>query len=93
MTEQENRLYAVNLLNRAELAFEARDIALLGRVIEVLEADVSALVNRYADEVDTFHSTGGGFARRVAPLIAEGRHRPDLPKPHPASASLESNLK
>ena len=93
MTEQLNRIYAVNLLNRAELAFEARDVALLARVIEVLEGDIAALVNRYADEVDSFHSTGGGFARRVADLIAEGHHRPDLPQPHPAAASLESNLK
>lgn len=91
--DQLNRLYAANLLNRAELAFDARDVALLGRVIELLEADIARLVHHYADEVDTVHSTGGGFARRVADLIAEGRHRPELPQPHPGSASLESNVK
>lgn len=91
--DQKNRLYAVNLLNRAEVAFDARDIGVLAKVIAVLEADAGELLKRYADEIDTFHSVAGGFVRGAADLIAEGKHRPELPQPHPASASLESNVR
>jgi hypothetical protein len=86
MTEQENRLYAVNLMNRADVAFDARDVAVVGKIIEVLEADVADLLNRYAAEVDSFHSVAPGFVRNAAELIVEGRHRPELPPVKPADA-------
>lgn len=93
MTEQENRLYAVNLMNRADVAFDVRDIAVVGKIVDLIEADVADLLNRYAAEVDGFHSVAPGFVRTAAGLIAEGRHRPELPPVKPAAAPLEGNLK
>lgn len=93
MTEQEDRLYAVNLLNRAVNAWDARDVAIAAKVIATLEADVADLLNRYAAEVEQFHSVAPGFVRSAAELIVEGRHRPELPPIKPAAASLEGNLK
>lgn len=91
--EQIARLYAANLLNRAGVAFDARDVGVVARITAVLEADVRDLLGRYASEVEGFHSVAPGFVRMAADLIAEGRHRPELPELKPASASLESNVR
>ncbi len=91
--DQQNRLYAVNLLNRAVNAWDARDVGIVAAVIAELEHDVADLLHRYAAEIDTFHSVAPGFVRQAATLIEGAAHRPELPQPHPASASLESNLK
>lgn len=85
MTEQENRLYALNLLNRADVAFDVRDIAVVGKIIAVLEADVA----------DWLSSQLRGTVSReqIVAAVRAGSHRPEMPQPHPASASLEGNLK
>jgi len=36
-------------------------------------------LNRYAAEVDGFHTVASGFVGTIAALIAERRHRPELP--------------
>lgn len=41
MTEQENRIYAADLLHRADVAFDARDIAVLAKVLGTLESDMA----------------------------------------------------
>lgn len=91
--DQQNRLYAVNLLNRAVNAWDARDVGIVAAVIAELEGDVVAALDRYAQEIEPFHSVAPGFVRSARDLIAQALHRPELPQPHPASASLESNLK
>jgi hypothetical protein len=78
MTEQENRRYAASLLNRADVAFDVRDLAMVAKVVELVERDVAALIERYAAEVEGLHSVAPSFVRTVASLIAEGRHRPEL---------------
>lgn len=93
MTDQENRLYAVNLLNRAVNAWDARDVGIVAAVIAELERDIAGLLNRYAADVEGFHSVAPGFVRNAASLIDEGQHRPELPPIKPAAASLEGNLK
>ena len=42
MTEQQNRIYAADLLKRAEHEFSAYDVALVAKVIETIEADIAA---------------------------------------------------
>jgi hypothetical protein len=79
MTEQEDRLYAASLLNRADVAFDARDTAVVGKVISVLEADVADLLKRYAGQVADIHSAAPTFLLAAASQIAEGRHRPAMP--------------
>ncbi len=85
MTEQENRLYAVNLMNRADVAFDVRDIAVVGKIIPVLEADVA----------DWLSSQLRGTVSReqIVAAVRAGSHRPELPPVKPAAASLEGNLK
>lgn len=85
MTEQENRLYAVNLMNRADVAFDVRDIAVVGKIIAVLEADVA----------DWLSSQLRGTVSReqIVAAVRAGSHRPELPPVKPAAASLEGNLK
>lgn len=85
MTDQENRLYAVNLMNRADVAFDVRDIAVVGKLVEIVEADVA----------DWLSSQLRGTVSReqIVAAVRAGAHRPDLPQPHPVSASMESNLK
>lgn len=46
MTEAENRQHAAKLLNRAEVEFDARDTAVVGRVIALIEADVADWLDR-----------------------------------------------
>jgi hypothetical protein len=85
MTDQLNRIYAVNLMNRANVAFDARDVGVVASIIAVLEADVADWLS--AQPADTITDE--------APIrgVREGNYRPELPQPHPAAASLESNLK
>lgn len=83
--DQQNRLYAVNLLNRAVNAWDARDVGIVAAVIAELESDVAGWLDGDA--------RGAWWREQIALAVRDGRHRPELPQPHPASASLESNLK
>jgi hypothetical protein len=85
MTEQENRLYAVNLMNRADVAFDVRDIAVVGKLIELIEGDV-------ADWLST-RLRGTVSREQIVAAVRAGTHRPELPPVKPAAASLEGNLK
>ena len=85
MNDQDNRLYAVNLLNRAEVAFDARDVGVLAKLIPLAEGDI-------ADFLDSTRGVIGDLLAAPAG-VRKGGHRPDLPQPHPASASLESNVR
>lgn len=85
MTEQENRLYAVNLMNRADVAFDVRDIAVVGKLIELIEGDV-------ADWLST-RLRGTASREQIVAAVRAGTHRPELPPVKPAAASLEGNLK
>lgn len=84
MTEQENRIYAADLLHRADVAFDARDIAVLGKVLATLEGDV-------ADWLD------GQLRRAVSRTlitrdVRDGKYRPQVEQP-PVSGKPEGNLK
>lgn len=85
MTEQENRLYAVNLMNRADVAFDVRDIAVVGKLIELIEGDVADWLASHAPDMITDEAPIRG--------VREGVYRPELPPVKPAAASLEGNLK
>jgi len=77
--EQADRLYAAHLLNRLEgSSFDHRDVAVLARIIPLIEGDVRDLLGRYAAEVADFHSVAHGFIRTASDLIEEGAHRPDV---------------
>lgn len=49
MTEQENRLYAVNLLNRADVVLSTERIAVVGKIVELVEADLIAGLQAFRD--------------------------------------------
>ena len=70
MTDQENRLYAVNLLNRAGLAFDARDVGVVAGVIAVLEGDVADWL---AAQLQLF---GSASRERMVRSVQAGAHRP-----------------
>jgi hypothetical protein len=88
MTDQLNRIYAVNLMNRANVAFDARDVGVVASIIAVLEADVADWL-----EGQLLGSSPWQMKDQIVGDIHAGLHRPELPQPHPASASMESNLK
>lgn len=85
MTEDRDqlaRIYAASLLNRsAGEAFDYRDVA----VLPLIEADLA----------DWLESQLRGVVSRgqIVAAVRGGQARPALPQPHPASASLEGNLK
>lgn len=84
MTEQENRRYAAHLLHRTGEAFDARDIALLAKVLGTLEGDVALWLD-------------GQLRKAVSRTlitrdVREGRYRPQPDQP-PVSGKPEGNLK
>lgn len=80
-----DRLYAAHLLNRLEgTPFDHRDVAVLARVIPLIEGDIRDLLGRYAAEVDGSHSVAAGFVRMASDLIEEGAHRPAAEAKEPA---------
>lgn len=85
MTEQENRLYAVNLMNRAGVAFDVHDIAVVAAIIGLVEGDVA----------DWLSSQLRGTVSReqIVAAVRAGSNRPEMPPIKPAAASLEGNLK
>lgn len=88
MTEQENRLYAVNLMNRADVAFDVRDIAVVGKIIAVLEDDMADWL-----EAQLLGSHPWEMKDQIVTAVHSGSWRPELPPIKPAAASLESNVK
>lgn len=92
--DQSARLYAANLLNRAAgQSFDHRDVAVLARILPLIEADAADFLKRCADKTDAFRFTSRSFLHTVADAIREGAHRPELPQSLPASASFESNVR
>lgn len=85
MTEQENRLYAVNLMNRAGLAFDVRDVAVVGSIIGLVEGDVADWLSAQL--------RGTVSREQIVAAVRAGTQRPELPPIKPAAASLEGNLK
>ena len=80
MTEAEldRRRYAVELLKRTELqpdwAAMPGIIALAAKLVDLIEADIGALIEAYATEVDGMHAVAPGFVRTVKDLIDQGHH-------------------
>lgn len=85
MTEQENRLYAVNLMNRADVAFDVRDIAVVGKLIELIEGDVADWLGAQL--------RGTVSREQIVAAVRAGTHRPEFPPVKPAAAALEGNVK
>lgn len=84
--EQGDRLYAANLLNRlAGSSFDHRDVAVLARIIPLIEGDVRDFLGRYAAEVEGFHSVAPGVIRMARDMIEEGGHRPAADTKEPAA--------
>lgn len=66
MTEQENRIYALGLLNQAfpdTGAFDARDIAVLAKVIPLIEANIADWAKAQPPGIDRIASIRNGAAR------------------------------
>ena len=85
MTEQENRLYAVNLMNRAGVAFDVRDIAVVVAIIGLVEG---AFANWLSSQL-----RGTMSHEQIVAAVRAGSNRPEMPPIKPAAASLEGNLK
>lgn len=84
MTEQENRLYAVNLMNRADVAFDVRDIAVVGKLIELIEGDAADWLGAQL--------RGTVSREQIVAAVRAGTHRLELPPVKPAAVSLEGNV-
>lgn len=65
-----NRLYAIDLLNRAGIQLTPHDIARVAAVVPLIEHDV---IDTIAQPVDGIFFTAQAILRA---RIAEGRHRP-----------------
>ena len=76
MNDQRTRIYAVNLMNRAGIAFDVRDIATVGKIVDLIEADVTVFLNRYGTIMGQSHGRAADFILPAAERIAEGGHRP-----------------
>jgi hypothetical protein len=73
---QANRRYAAALLQRLEgRLFDHRDVQLISFVIPLIEADIRALLERHAAEVERHHAVAPGYLRFAADLIEQGEHR------------------
>lgn len=69
MTEQENRLYAANLLNRiAGSSFDHRDVAVLARLIPIIEDD-------FADWLEA-RLRGVVSRAQIVTAVRQGQARP-----------------
>jgi hypothetical protein len=81
MTEQDNRQYAASLLNRADQPFDVRDLAMVAKVVELVEGDVA----------DWLSSNLRGTVSReqIVAAVRAGSNRPEMPPIKPAVASLE----
>lgn len=66
----ENRIYAIDLLNRAGIPLTPHDIARVAAIVPLLERDV---IDAVAEPVDGVFFTAQAICRA---RIAEGRHRP-----------------
>lgn len=84
MTEQENRLYAVDLLNRSLVTFDACDIAILAKVLGTIEGDIAAWLD---GQLRTAVSR-----TLITRDVRDGKYRPALIQP-PVSGKPEGNLK
>jgi hypothetical protein len=71
--QQMNRVYAVNLMNRADVAFDARDVTVAGAIVPLLEADMAEWLAR--------ELRGTVSREAILAAIRAGRHRPMLPQP------------
>lgn len=66
--EQRDRIYAADLLNRAGIAFDARDLAVVAKLIPLLEDDVARWLAR---------SLRIAVSRELTvAAVREGQHRP-----------------
>lgn len=66
MTEQENRIYALWLLNQAlpdPGSFDARDIAVLAKVIPLIETNIADWAQAQQPGIDRIASIRAGCAR------------------------------
>jgi hypothetical protein len=70
MNDQDNRLYAVNLMNRAGVAFDARDVGTVAAVLGVIEGDVANWL------LSTL--TGTASRERLVRAVTTGAHRPQM---------------
>lgn len=62
-----NRIYALDLLKRADVAFDARDMTVVAAILPVIERDIAAFLE----------ANGGGHDR----FIFSGAYRPAQPEP------------
>lgn len=65
-----NRIYAIDLLNRAGIQLTPREIANIAAIVPLIERDV---IDKVAEPVDGVFFTAQAIIRA---RIAEGRHRP-----------------
>lgn len=76
MTDQANRIYALDLLNRAGTAYDVRDIAVVASIIPLIEGDVVAAIER-----PTLIGSDGAARAIIATRIGTGCHRPNSEPP------------
>jgi hypothetical protein len=75
MTEQENRQYAVNLLNRANVVLSTERIAVVSKIVELVEADLIAGLMAERDADPNFAISPVRLAALFI-AIESGVHRP-----------------
>ena len=76
MNDQANRLYALNLLNRANADFNQHDVALVAAIIPLLESDVGDMIDGMVGQPDTIGTLGGMKLHLASTKLATGLHRP-----------------
>lgn len=84
MTEQENRQYAVDLLNRSDVLFDVNDIAVLAKALATLEGDIATWLD---GQLRTAVSR-----TLITRAVRDGKYRPELNQ-QPVSGKPEGNLK
>lgn len=70
MNDQRNRIYAVNLMNRAGVAFDVQDVGVVAQIVQLLEADVADWLSGQL--------RGTVSRERIVTAINAGQHRPAL---------------
>lgn len=76
--EQIKRRYAVGLLNRAddrlEVAITPGQIAVVAKLVDLITADITAMIEAYVSQLDGLPAAEVGV-RGMKDLIAEGHYR------------------
>lgn len=77
MTDQPNRLYAVNLLNRADVVLSTERISVVAKIVELVEADFIAMFETERCQPGGWWKISPVTLAAVFIAIESGVHRPN----------------